>query len=293
MISIAVISNLHFSFDTISYDDIKSSKFSQFLMPYIRIIDIPNEQNKMEHIIPYIGGKDANIHRSYKCFEKIEYSTYLLYATIENNNRAEEINAIGKFLSERHEEVSGNCVLINSTEEDIIPITYDQVVDIIRSRIIHKAILVSPSDEIREITYISLPIENSPLQMENCRCVQIQFLTKVLCIFIEHIPYDDKMNKLATLICKKMKIHGNVVISMFDNYPSVEVIDLTKDTFNKILCVQSNTSIASENKLTDEAIQTSFFSVLQKYVEKYDKKICENIPPDVFNGPTMNTTLHE
>lgn len=292
MTSFAVISSAPFSFETIPYDDIIGEKFSQILMPYVRIITVNDGENKMEYIIPYIGGKDENIHRSHKCFENFEYSTYLLYA---NGTHIcdEDANTIGRFLSERHENVIGNCVLINSTQEKMIPIKYEQIVDIIRSRIIHKAVLITPSDNIQEITYTSLPIENSPIRTENCRCVHIQFLTKVLCIFLEHEPIDDKINKFATIVCKKLKIHGNVVVSLLDNYPSVEVVDITKNIFNKILCVQSNTSIASENTLSDEAIQTSFFSVLQKYAEKYGNSVCENIPPDVINGNTMNSTLHE
>jgi hypothetical protein len=295
MVLIAVLSNNKFSFDNISYNDIQGNKFSQFLFPYIRMIEIPTSQNIMEYIIPYIGGKNINMHRSYKCYESLEYSTFLLYATNDTVTQQinEESNVIGRYLSERHEEVLGECILINSTQNQIISINYEQVIEIIRSRFIHKSILITPSNEITEMTYISNPIENTPINSENCRCVHIPFLTKILCVFIEHNPENNNLNTIATIICKKLRINGNVIISILDNYPNVEIIDLTKELFNKILCVQSNTSIASANNLTDEAIQTNFFSVLQRYVDKYNGEICENIPPDIMNGQNMNSTLHE
>lgn len=301
MISVAVISDSNFSFDNISYNDIISDKFAQMLCNYIKIIQLPTENGEiMKHIIPLMDCPDNTECRSYKCYESQKHSSFLLYATRKPTEDKSEtttnadvcnVNILGKFLSERHEDVLGKCVIVNSTDKNIYDVSYQQVVDIIRSRVVHKAVIVTPNDDVNEIIYTNLPIENSPLHEDNCRCIQVEFLNRIICIFLEHNPATDKFNKYATLICKRLKVHGNVVISMMTQYPFTELTDLTPEVFKKILCIRSNTSSSDVNGLSEKALQTNFYDVLEENMQKFHSEICETIPDDVINGQTMNSSL--
>jgi hypothetical protein len=298
MLQIAVIKPNAFTFDGITFDDIANNKFLEMLKPFVEIVKVDASTNDelLKNMVQYIGVSPDEIRRTHKCFESKTKCAYLMYVatdetTLSSSEQSHNANNLGRFLSEGHEPVLGSCVILNTKITTNCDITFDGVAEIIRARVFHTAVMISPDGSIKKITFNRLPIEGTHLTENNSRCVQIDFLNKVLCVFLEYVPSDHRVNKIATILCKKMRIHGDVVIGMLTKYPSVEVIDVEPDTLKKILCIRSNLSSKNSEELSEEAMKSNFFSVLEKYAKQFDNVVNEIIPDDVLNGPSMNSTL--
>lgn len=292
MIEVAIIKPNNFSFDEVSYEKLIDGTFNEFIGHYITIekIESSSEEILMANIIRLISRSNDEVGRAYKCFESPNGCTYTFYVA-NTKNEEEGLNRIGSFLSERHEPVIGTCVLMNVTDTQNCDISKGHVFDIIRSRFIHKAIVITPNNEITETQYIKVPTENTHLMENSSRCYQVDFLNKIFCVFIEYSPEDNRFNKYATILCRRLKVHGDVVVAMLTKLPSTEVVDIRPDTFKKILCARSNMTTADSDKLAEEAIRNNFYSVLEKAYGKFNGTIIEGLPDDILNGQTLNSTL--
>jgi hypothetical protein len=300
MLQIAVIKPNTFTFENMSYDDVSGNPLAKTLREFVEIVKINSSSNDdiLKNIVDNVGQLTDEARRTYKCHETPTNCFYLMYvSTDEETFKAEKsknANGLAHLLSENHEPVLGKCVILNTS---IAPnttncdITYEDVLMIVRSRVIHKAITVSPNGSIVESLYNMNPIENTHLKEENCRCYHIDFFNKVLCVFIEKVPSKGSINEHATIICKKLKVYGDVVIGILTKYPAREIMDIDKNLFGKILCVRSNTSSKDADGFSEEVLQGNFYSVLEKYVRKYENSVNESIPDDVMNGPSMNSTF--
>lgn len=298
MIQIAAIRPNNFNFENTTYDDIKTSKLNDILRPYIDILKVEyNAENELlQNISQLFECTETNICRTNKCYEDHIHDVYLMYIAddenIINNDKFKcDVNHLGRFMSEKHEPVLGRCILLNTRGSTNCDITFDMVIEIIRSKIFHRGIMVSPSGEIRETCFIQNPIENTHFTEKNSRCIHIEFLDRIICVFLECIPLTDKYNKLATILCKQFRIHGDIIVGLVMKYPAIEVIDIDMDMFNKILCIRSNTSTRDVDGFNGEPNKQNFYYVLDQYSQKFDNIINENIPDDVFNVPSMNVTL--
>lgn len=294
MLQIAVIKPNKITFENITFDDVKSSKFVELLKPAIDIVNIDASSNDetMKNMIPYIGASADETRRTYKCYENKTQSVYLIYvASDEQSLELPETNRIGRFLSEGHEPVVGSCVILNTDVSKNCDITFDNVIEIFRSRLVHTAIVLHTDGTISETEFNRLPIERTHMNENNCRCYQLEFLNKILCVFIEPVPQNGSVNKMATILCKRARIHGDIIVGMLTKYPTVEVIDIDADVFRKILCVRSNTSSTANDKFSEEALHNNFYNILDKYAHDFNNTVIETIPDDVMHGPAMNATL--
>lgn len=297
MLQIAVIKPNTFMFENMSYNDISGNMLETTLHKFIEIVKIDSSSNDeiLKNIVEHVGLTTDETRRTYKCYESPTNCVYLMYVSSDEETfkveKSKNANSLARFLSENHEPVMGNCVILNTSITSNCDITFDDVLRIVRSRIIHKAITLSPNGSIKESLYNMNPIENTSLKEENCRCFQVEFFNKVLCVFIEPVPSIGGINKYATILCKKLRIHGDVVIGILTKYPATEIIDIDQDLFKKILCARSNTSSKDVEGFSEEVLKGNFYNVLEKCVCKYGNTINDNIPDDVMNGQSMNSTL--
>ena len=145
--------------------------------------------------------------------------------------------------------------------------------------------LVTTSNQIREIEYSSNPLEHTNIDSQNCICVPLPFLSSSLVIFLEKKPVDDKLNTFATILCKQLKIHGDVVVIM----NQTKTIDVTKDIFEMILKIMTNVSSDGLKQLTSESYEHGIIDFTRN-LAKNIKEINTNIPDDVLNSNTLNST---
>jgi hypothetical protein len=293
MLTIAKIKPSSFSFTELSYETIDHD-LSKLLKDYIDIVSIRGDtsENTMQDILEQLDLPANTMCHSYKCFEDSNKITYLLYCTDSKN----PTNYIGRFLSEKHEEVFGNCCILQTIDDidnNVVncSITLDDVTKIIRRRFIHKAILLQPDGKMYEKVYTNNPIDIDPSFNENnCRCIHIEVLNKVLCMFIQCQPTIDSINEYATILGKKNRINGSVIISLLSQTPSVEIMDLTESLMMKILCAMSNHNI-SRTETNDDTSQ-NFYVNLERRVLKMDNKINSQIPDDVLSSHPLNSTFN-
>lgn len=297
MLQIAVIKPNSFMFENMTYNDISGNALAIALQNLIEIVKIDSSSNDeiLKNIVDNVGQSTDETRRTYKCYETPTNSVYLMYVSSDEETfkaeKTKHSNSLARFLSENHEPVMGKCVILNTSITENCDITFDYVLKIVRSRVIHKAITVSPSGSVTESLYNVNPIENTSFKEDNCRCFQVEFFNKVLCVFMERIPSNGSINKYATILCKKLRIHGDVVIGILTKYPATEIMDIDQDLFRKILCVRSNTSSKDVEGFSEEVLKGNFYNVLEKYVCQFNNIINENVPDDVMNGQSMNSTL--
>ena len=236
-----------------------------------------------------------NVYNTYKCYEASDCMIYLLYSTIKDKTQN---NALCRYFSEGFEEVYGNCVLLktcyNSEGKSInCDITMKDVVNGLISKIIHTAVWITPDGNLRNVNFTNIPIENTPITEANCRSINIEFLGKDLIMFIEPSPQDTNINTYATIIGKKQKILGNVVVTLMSHVPTCETTNVDDELMHKILVVMSNHSICREIKFDNDfdTNKFNFYKLIDKYYDMCSGRICEIIPPDVLNGYTYNSTL--
>lgn len=286
MLTVAKIHPTNFSFDEVSYEDIDHN-LSKLLKPFIDIVPIQatTQEETLQEILKHLDLPENSNCVSYMCNESDDKLTYLMYC-VDNTNPK---NLIGRFLSEKHEEVFGNCIVlqtINGTQN--CNITLKEVTDIIRKRFIHKSVIIYPNRTIEERSFTNSPIDGVDFTEDNCRCIQIEFLEKALCLFVQRQPTIDCINEYATIIGKKTKIHGKVIITLLTQSPSVEIMDLTEELMHKILCAISDNSI-SRNRTNDDKSENFFVNLERRYMKHNNINL--SIPPDIREGPCMNTTF--
>jgi hypothetical protein len=289
-VKIAIIKRNNCTFNALTFDDIKSDKFETHLNEYIDIteIDIIDEKQLLNRIVEKIGYQQNNPYKSYKCFESNEKMLFHVYLGIENGGD----NTLGQFLSEFHEPVICNSVMLRYDNVKLCDISFNDIVTAFRMRLIHKAIIIKTDDQIENIEYHDIPIENTNLTENSCRCIQIDFMNKVLCLFVEPTPSGNEINKHASILYKRLKIHGDIVVSMMTKFPSTELDDIDDVTIRKIICICSNMSLSDIEKYFDSSVQGNFYDVINVISSKYENQICENIPDDILKMPTLNSTLH-
>lgn len=290
LLCVALIKPNEFSMEKLTYDDINNYAFLETIKKYVEIVKIKsdNDNETMQYIISILDNKIDSVCSTYKCYESATHAAYHMYfPTTEQSAN----NTLGRFISENHEYIIGNSIILYTAKEKNCDITYSDVTQIIRSKVIHNAVYITHNGEITNNTYVNIPIDGTNLTTETCRCIQIEFLNKVLCVFIEKCPQYEKLNEKATILCKNLKIHGDVVVSCITSYPCMEITDIDVTTFDKILCVRSNISQKELTNISDEVIRNNFYDILEKYANKYNGEICNNIPDDVLYGRTLNSTL--
>jgi hypothetical protein len=289
MINIAVLKSNDINLNNITYDELNNGALEKILRDNITFNNIRTVEDDM--LIDIITNISPNVSErivTNKCYEGTSNNIYALYAMNDKNPK----NNLGRLVSIGHEEFNGNCVLINTNiisamEMKNCDITYDDIFNMFKSFINHKAIMIEPDDDIENIKiimYNNHPIENSNFTNDNCKSYDIDFGDNSLCVFMSNDVdvKTHKLNKLATILCKKYRIYGTVVVSLYSRMPHIKMIDLDKELFHNILKVKSNSR--EHPGINDE--NTNFHKSVEYMAG--EKNIIYNIPDDILCGPIMN-----
>lgn len=287
MICVAVIHQNMASFDEMSYDDICGNKLRDFISKYVTVIQMDASSNDatLKSIIDIVGTTNDATRKTHKCFETRTNTVYSIY--VPSDTDSNNSNNLGRFVSECHECVSGDCILLNTRDMNNCDITMDSVTDIFRSKFVHTAIKITPDGTFTNVCYHKNPIESTSIIESNCRCVQIDFLGKTLCVFLEIVPTDVHINRYATILCKKLRIHGDVIVSMISTFPSIEITNIDEKMVRDIIIIRSNNG---ENMTIPDDPHENFYNTIRTNLRRNDI-INENIPDDVMDGLSMNESL--
>lgn len=304
MPQIAIINPNTEQFESLKLNNFQFNSLKDILQKHVNLINMPEVSDKKdENFICEIAQKffydiDLPSNEEHitikidKCYETTKYTYFVIYHPINKEyEQTQNTNFLGRYIIENHEPMEYKCIIIKTYNNENIDITFEDLCDIFKSRLIHRAIHIYPNNDIREITFVHNPIENTCLTEKNSRCVQIDFLNRCLCVFLEYEPSINYLNKYPTLLCKKLKIHGSVIISMLLKEPYIENVDLDKNTFKKILSIITNASSSQIDLPLERLKNENFYFLLDGAAKKFEYQINENIPPDVLDSVTMNSTL--
>lgn len=304
MPTLALIKPNNISFVGLTVGEITSPTFESILAQYVEIVSVNTNdmQLVMQHIVNHIKLTSDEVGDSYKCYETYNAEYHLIYRLDSKNVLLPE-NTFGRFLSRDHCDVRGFCILIKSKINDdgsLLPDNIDlhDVRIIMTAKLVHKSMLIR-ENEITEFNFIKSPVEQiEKLNSENCKYVTIEYLGKTILMFMEHEPTDKYINRMATIMYKKYKIIGDVVIALLSTDPT-EFQDIDIHMFTRLMAVMSDSTfgrdISDTEIITAPQHTTNFYKILNDRYAKYRKSHSDNfvdiIPDDIINGPTMNSTL--
>lgn len=197
-------------------------------------------------------------------------------------NLIEESNKLATLLLHERHIVDGDMILIkrNITNNDLLyeDITLSDIFDVLRAQLVHKAVLITPTNTMSEqyFIYDSLEIKFSNTNLEHYRSHEARFLDFRLFFNIDKNAEQthENLNRFASIIFNK-KIYGNCVVSLCDNDDTTpKALDINDDLLNKIYTISVRNivectdvdkkkyarNIAINNRtMTDEEINTTTF----------------------------------
>jgi len=269
-INILIIKENNFVFLKDKYYNLKN-KLAEDIKEYVEIKNIMVD-DLMGTIIEEIHLTTDLVGDSMWCYETADNIYQLCYVINEKNDQSCP-NHIGSYLI--GENTSGTCVLINSKITNNYTcasenVTFDNLVDILYGKFVHKGIYI-PSDDNQkmvEFEFLNHPLEYYNLdhdQYDNYKGHEITFLKFNLSMFIEK-KSEKNINKRATKVCGTGKINGDAILI---NKTSQEFIDLDKTMFNKIFKLSSgwvNNRNLKEGEFPEEEKIDGLPVVVNKYI---------------------------
>lgn len=295
---VATIIPNNITFETMPDDDITEKNLTNIISKLISFVSVPDNATEMFQAIgELIDPPDLDDMRitTAKCYETYDNMLFMMSC----NYSARQDNKICRYMSIGYKQVYGSSVFVTTSYDKTGKITYTDttiknIVNMLMAKMKHQAILITPDNHIQTLTFSRLPIENTTLTETNSRSIPIEFLGRNVVMFMEMTPTDDRFNLYATILGKKQRIHGDVVISMVSQYPMMETLHLSVDLFQKILVVMSHHDISRTLKQDDNADPNSnnFYRFLEERFASCDKHLNTTIPDDVMRSQTYNSTLH-
>lgn len=148
-----------------------------------------------------------------------------------------------QMLNERHI-VDGDMILIKrciiNNDFNYENMTFNDVYDILKSQILHKATIIKPDNLLSNTSYLydALEIRFDQSHLDNSRSHEFRFLDFRLFFNIDTkaIKTDENLNMLPSIIFNK-RIYGNCVVSLCDNADTPKPFDLTEDIIQKIYLI--------------------------------------------------------
>jgi hypothetical protein len=289
MINIGLIKHNKLSLDNLTCKHRTKTNIKNIIKPLIEIKEVqPDGKLIGSEIVKALEADPKNVIESYLCLEEDGIVYYCFYClTFELINE----NILASYLSKNNESVYGNIVIlkIDYINNVNISISENEIFRLFKKRIVHNSVIIKPDNSIIKHKYIINPLINSTLTNKICPYDKITFLNGELQLYFEAIPSNDNLNSYATIIEKKLKIHGDVIIT-FNRYYEGEIyyIDINEDLFKKIMLIMSN---SNKSICGIEEDDRYFYNVLNKKLINL-AEINMNIPDDILNKPTLNSTIH-
>lgn len=293
---IAKIIPNNITFESMTDADITEQSLLKLVQQLITFERVPDESNEMLQCIGELLDPPDDIRiRTSKCYESYDNMLFMMVC----NHSVGQENKFCRYMSAGYVPVFGMCIMISTSYDKTGKIIYTditakQIVDMLLAKMVHTAIMITPNNTISTIPFSRLPIENSIITETNCRSIPIEFLGRNIVMFMEMQPTDDRLNLYATIIGKKQRVHGDVVITMISQYPMMETLSLNEDLFRKILLVMSNHQLSRKLTGIDNADQNSsnFYHFLEGRFKQCNPNINTIVPDDVLRTQTYNSTLH-
>lgn len=209
----------------------------------------------MELVVEITEMKPEDFGDTIICRETGSFINQVCYKShIKNQTNDEELNCLATFLTLTRQKIHGSAVFIKSTidsqgmcQHDSS--TIDDIVEILFRKVNHIGIILKTNNTIEEFNFKDNPISylNSDDQ-NNLQFIEMPFLKFNLVAGIEKAPKNNKINKLATKLSGKHRVHGDVILlSRIDEH---EYDSLEKDTIESLLIIASKN--LSSRELTDE-----------------------------------------
>ncbi len=236
------------------------------------------------------------------CYQNHKYIYQLCHLSMKNNGNKDEkysINGISSYLVCDRTEIYGSSVLIKSKIKDDYTcepsfLTTNEISTLLYHNFVHTGVKIDVDGVVTEYKFYDNPLENMP-HTDNLKWLNISIFNFNLILYIQTNPIIDKINKKATVIFGKNRIHGAIYMAVMETQDIYSSINI--DTVNKLIKILSNsrlfrelTDIEANNmqKKNDELpIIMNRYCILEKRCREH-KFICHNCNKDIENKDIEN-----
>jgi hypothetical protein len=258
---------------------------------YVELVEV-NSETMMETVVDTIKLNTELMGSTTICKEDDKFVYQLCHLNMAENegtNNEEDFNAIGSYLVMGNKKIYGSCVLIcssilNSGLCSTSNVTFENIINILSTKIIHCGIMVSVDNTVEDIHFINDPMENySDDQIKNYKWMEVSILKFNLLVFIQSVPTKDIINKKGTRLVGTYRVHGDIIV--VSKSSEDEYIDIDKKLFNDILSVcggpLSSRTLKEDEKMDGERIDNlpvvqNRFCLLKKRLALYNQNRCDN-----------------
>jgi hypothetical protein len=273
------------------------------LEKYIQITEVDGQEDMINKIVEHLELTPEILAYTDPCFDTCDYSYKICY-TMENRTE-NNLNGIATYLLGENIAICGTAIVIktyiNSDNTCASKsLSLDETIDVLASKFIHKGIVITPSGSVDETKYIYNPVDwISPSDITNIINYEVSILDKVLMIFIELNPRDNKINEKASVLHGTSAINGRVVLGLKQSSDNqhYQYIDLDKTTLDKLVQVFSNENqtrtMTSDEDVNDKVVDN------QKYINNFYRiihnrflKLNNDAIPSVFNNIKDSQSLN-
>jgi hypothetical protein len=286
--------------DNIKANDISKEKLKKNLLKFVEPISVSLD-TMMESIVDIINLEKYEIGDTSLSFEneKVIYQICHMRRKYKESDQTskETFNCIATSLSTSKETIYSTAVLLCSSINDdgtCTPkdINFDDFVNLYYSKIVHKALLIEPNDNVTEILFKKSPFEDIDEDHLNYRYSDQTFFGLRLHINGQLEPKPNILNKKMTKIYGNRKVYGKIILIIKSH--DYNVCDIDKKLLDKLLCI-SEGPLSSRNLESHEMINRketdnnmsrvmNGFNVIQKRYIKYINSNIKNTHKFVCQG---------
>lgn len=251
----------------------------------------------MDMVVSVINLTNDQIGATTMCYEDGEIIYQICHLNMEDNGKVNDKskkNGIASLLTIDNVDIYGDCVLICSRIMDNFlckseTITMDSFCDLVLKKRMHTGVKVYPDGKLEQFTFIDNPSEVVGENIDKCQWIETQFLKFTLLQLIQHDPDPDVINRTATKLSGRFKVHGPTYFISAITKNDYE--NLTVELFEKMLKVadgdlrdrELKDDEKDDQKQDDLPIIMNRHCVLNKRLDGL-KKVCQCCKEEIVDS---------
>lgn len=225
------------------------------------------------------------------CAEDSKYVYQMCHLDMENNGKKNDeniFNTLSSYLVSDGIKIYGSTVFFRS-EIGIngtcitSSVNLDNIVDVLYKKLVHKCVKIDTDGNIDEIIFIGDPMEMFITDGNSCtdyQWMELPIFKFNLIVFIQVKASPNKINKKATRLIGRYRVHGDVIVA--SKSTENEYIDIDKQLLENLLIIAGGTledrNLKDEEKDDDKKIDGipvvfNRYCVLKKRLEEH-KLLC-------------------
>ena len=282
--------------DNNNIEKMTKDKFEEDIEDFVLVQNVSDNNDLIDKLLSIANNDKEVMIYTTTIYENYDYvyqmchlSTYSDVKELESINKkivSFKQNGIANILCDNLYKVYGNSIIlkykINSDNTlTHVDLDFSGFLNLFLKKKINLGVVIHQDGEIKEMEYIGNPLNQfNNDKLPNFRYYEKEIMGKVFMFFIEVKPFNDKINKIASLIWGS-SIKGDVILSVRNKIDDIQVsepvyFNITSDLIFKLkkLMEDENFSIEQEPYYSDNKNKKyqGFYNLINKLYDDIDPK---------------------